>query len=285
MGKLERTFGGGKGKKGPKSNHHHKGKPSSSSLSSSSRHKKVEVTFNPSERREYLTGFSTRKKERRAFGLAMQKVKDREAKLEERKEQREAQREKIEDIERNKVALRKGMQSPVEDGVDVDDGNCADGDQIASSAQEQERKTFQDEHTANQFGGSVSVTTTFGIPSDDDEDGDIDDLTNPKSQFYARKQHGPGHVDEAQKLAGNFRNYISDVKGTMGSKNKSTGRQAGRKGQHGASTMKGMGNAASLKMAKKTLAKFKKGGKRGDDERIRGGSGGGKGKKRKGGRR
>lgn len=232
------------------------------------------MTFNPSERRDYLTGFSSRKKERRAFGLAMQKVKDREAKLEERKEQREAQREKIEDIERNKVTLRNGLLSG-ENGVDVeviDDGSCAD------VAQEHERKTFQDEHTAHQFGGSVSVTTTFGIPPDDDDE---DDLTNSKAQFYARKQHGPGHVDEAQKLAGNFRNYIANVKGTLGSKKKSAGRLGGRKGQHGASTMKGMGNAASLKMAKKTLAKFKKGGKGGDDERIRGG-GGGKGRKRKG---
>ncbi len=207
----------------------------------------------------------------------MQKVKDREARLEERKEQREAQREKIEDIERNKVTLRNGLLSG-ENGVDVeiiDDGSCAD------VAQEQERKTFEDDHTAHQFGGSVSVTTTFGIPPDDDDDDD--DITNSRAQFYARKQHGPGHVDEAQKLAGNFRNYIANVKGTLGSKKKSTGRQGGRKGQHGASTMKGMGNAASLKVAKKTLAKFKKGGKGGDDERIRGGSGvGGKGKKRKG---
>jgi hypothetical protein len=46
--------------------------------------------------------------------------------------------------------------------------------------------------------------------------------------------------------------------------------------------MKGMGNATTLKMAQKTLAKFKsskKGGGGGDDERVRGG---GKGKKGKG---
>ena len=64
------------------------------------RHKKVKITFDPTDRREYLTSFSARKKEHRAFGLAMQKVKDREAKLEERKKQREAQLERIEDIER-----------------------------------------------------------------------------------------------------------------------------------------------------------------------------------------
>ena len=38
--------------------------------------------------REYLTGFSKRKQERRRFGLAMQKVKDRKARLAEREEVR-----------------------------------------------------------------------------------------------------------------------------------------------------------------------------------------------------
>lgn len=36
--------------------------------------------------REYLTGFGKRKQERRRFGLAMQKVKDRKARLAEREE-------------------------------------------------------------------------------------------------------------------------------------------------------------------------------------------------------
>lgn len=36
--------------------------------------------------REYLTGFSKRKQERRRFGLAMQKVKDRKARLADREE-------------------------------------------------------------------------------------------------------------------------------------------------------------------------------------------------------
>ena len=46
--------------------------------------------------------------------------------------------------------------------------------------------------------------------------------------------------------------------------------------------MKGTGNASTLKMAKRTLAKFKssrKGGGGGDDDRVRGG---GKGKKGRG---
>jgi hypothetical protein len=314
MGKFERNVGGGGGGKGGNGStgsrgnkgggtHHHKGKPAfkkggarpqSWSAPSQQRHKKVEITFDPTGRREYLTGFSARKKERRAFGLAMQKVKDREAKLEERKEQREAQLERIEDIERNKAALRDGLQSnPPPGGADeendVDDGgeNYVDGVPLHHRRKiGGGTRTFQDERTTRLFGGSVSVTTTFGIPSDDDdEDGPTSD------EFYARKEHGPGHVDEAQKRAGDVTNYMTAVKGTMGSKKRGTssaggggGRHGGRKGQHGASTMKGMGNASTLKMAKRTLAKFKsskKGGGGGDDDRPRGSGKGRKGKGRR----
>ena len=56
---------------------------------------KLELTFNPGKRVDYLTGFSARKKERRAFGLAMQKVKDRKARLEERGEERERLRKHL----------------------------------------------------------------------------------------------------------------------------------------------------------------------------------------------
>ena len=61
-----------------------------------------EIVFDPEARREYLTGFSARKQQRRAYGLAMQKVKDRKAKLEQRKDLREAQLERVEEAERLK---------------------------------------------------------------------------------------------------------------------------------------------------------------------------------------
>ncbi|KAL3787454.1 hypothetical protein ACHAW5_008992 [Stephanodiscus triporus] len=332
MGKFERNDRkGGKGGNGSKGSrgskggggggggsHNHKGKPSfkkgpSSASSNKSpqqqqRHKKVEITFDPTSRREYLTGFSARKKERRAFGLAMQKVKDREAKLEERKEQREAQLERIEDIERNKATLRDGLRSSLpsgdtgeeeeeeDDDGDDDGGDGVDNDNDGSPRRHRrqhggdETRTFRDERTTRMFGGSVSVTTTFGIPSDDDDDDDVG-RGRRSDEFYAREEHGPGHVDEAQRLAGDVANYMTAVKGTMGSKKRGAsssggggggGRHGGRKGQHGASTMKGMGNASTLKMAKRTLAKFKsskKSGGGGDDDRIRGG---GKGKKGRG---
>ncbi|KAL3782909.1 hypothetical protein HJC23_004888 [Cyclotella cryptica] len=233
--------------------------------------KKLEITFNPTDRVEYLTGFSSRKKERRAFGLAMQKVKDRQAKIEERKDKREAQLEKVEEIERSKAELRRGIAGD-------DDGEASDNDgemNEESKPLHRNQHTFQDEHTQNHFGGLVSVTTTFGILSDDDES-----TSNAKLNFFEREEHGTNHIDTEQRKAGNVQKYIAEVKGTMGgSKRKKTAggkHNAGKKGQHGAATMKGMGNATTLKMAKKTLAKFKA---KGDDERR---GAGGKGKKRKG---
>lgn len=227
-------------------------------------HKKVEIKFDADKRVEYLTGFSTRKKERRAFGLAMQKVKDRQAKIEERKDNRDAQREKVEEIERNKAQLRGGLL--------CDDGERSDEDDDGSSKPlHKNEHTFQDEHTQNHFGGLVSVTTTFGVFSDDEES-----TGAKRSSFFDREKHGSDHVDTEQKQAGNVQNYIAKVKGTMGGKQKKTKHNAGKKGQHGAANMKGMGSGTTLKMAKKTLAKFKaKGGEERDGGR-------GKGRKRKG---
>merc|ERR1711862_1086505 len=50
--------------------------------------RKLEVTFDKEKRKEYLANFSKRKRERRCFGLAIQKVKDRKVKLQERKNRR-----------------------------------------------------------------------------------------------------------------------------------------------------------------------------------------------------
>ncbi|KAL7552360.1 hypothetical protein ACHAWF_015657 [Thalassiosira exigua] len=275
-GKAEkggRRGGAGKHSQGGRRGGGGKHSPGGGAFPPHRRRKKVEISFDAADRRDYLTGFSSRKKERRAFGLAMQKVKDRKAKLEDRRDQREAKREEMEDIERNKAALREGGVDDGEEGGDAsdDDASASGGDRHDG----RESRTFRDERTTSQFGGTVSVTTTFGIPSDDD-----DDDVEARRDFYARETHGSNHVDEAQRAAGNVRSYIAKVKGTMGNKKKADGGgSGGRKGQHGASSMKGMGGGANLKMAKKTLAKFKAKGGKGAEER---GSGGGRGKKRKG---
>ena len=74
---------------------------------------------------------------------------------------------------------------------------------------------------------------------------------------------------------GNVENCMTTVKETTGSKKTTSGGGGGKahkKGQHGAWRMKGMGNASTLTMAKRTLSKFsnKKGGN-GNEDKGRGG--------------
>lgn len=253
--------------------------------------RKLEITFDPEARREYLTGMSARKKERRVFGLAMQKVKDRKEKLERKKEDRKSRLEQIEEAEKLK-RMAKG-QGDDDDDDDSDssasEGESDDGDSSVSSTElkkskkrkksrsdhddvEETKKTYNDAETTNQFGGSVIVTTTYEIPSDDDsDDPDLQGIVSNKP-----------HIDEAQRYAGNVKKYMSQVRSNLPSKKRKREVMGGggghRKGKHGAADMKGMGSGTDLKMAKKALGRAAE--KGGGMER-----GGKKGKKGKKGRR
>ena len=253
--------------------------------------RKLEITFDPEARREYLTGMSARKKERRVFGLAMQKVKDRKEKLERKKEDRKSRLEQIEEAEKLK-RMAKG-QGDDDDDDDSDssasEGESDDGDSSVSPTElkkskkrkksrsdhddvEETKKTYNDAETTNQFGGSVIVTTTYGIPSDDDsDDPDLQGIVSNKP-----------HIDEAQRYAGNVKKYMSQVRSNLPSKKRKREVMGGggghRKGKHGAADMKGMGTGTDLKMAKKALGRAAE--KGGGMER-----GGKKGKKGKKGRR
>jgi hypothetical protein len=218
------------------------------------KHEKLEIKFDPAARREYLTGASSRKNDRRAYGLAMQKVKDRKAKIEQRRDEKEATMEQIEEAERmKKNDLFNDYSSGEEDEEDTKD----EGD--ATIVQK-----YEDESTQNQFGGQVIVTTSFGLPEDESDGEDAD----PK----------PKQIDQEQRFAGSVMKYMTKLQKKMPSKKHQSGSRGGSKGQHGAQGMIG-GNSKDLKMAKKSLSRAEgTNGKRG-----RGGSDGGKkGKKGKG---
>ena len=253
--------------------------------------RKLEITFDPEARREYLTGMSARKKERRVFGLAMQKVKDRKEKLERKKEDRKSRLEQIEEAEKLKRMAKGQGDDDDDDGSDssASEEESDDGDSSVSSTElkkskkrkksksdhddvEETKKTYNDAETTNQFGGSVIVTTTYGIPSDDDsDDPDLQGIVSNKP-----------HIDEAQRYAGNVKKYMSQVRSNLPSKKRKREVMGGggghRKGKHGAADMKGMGSGTDLKMAKKALGRAAE--KGGGMER-----GGKKGKKGKKGRR
>ena len=234
--------------------------------------RKLEITFDPEARREYLTGMSARKKERRVFGLAMQKVKDRKEKLERKKEDRKSRLEQIEEAEK----LKRMAKGQGDDDDDSDSDSSASGNDSDRESDDGDasvtKKTYNDAETTHQFGGSVIVTTTYGIPSDDEsDDPDLQGIVSNKP-----------HIDEAQKYAGNVKKYMTQVRSNLPSKKRKREVMGGggghRKGKHGAADMKGMGSGTDLKMAKKALGRAAE--KGGGMER-----GGKKGKKGKKGRR
>ena len=255
------------------------------------RRRKLEITFDPDARREYLTGMSARKKERRVFGLAMQKIKDRRDKLDRKKEDRKSRLEKVEEAETLK-RLAKGQGEDDDDESDSGSGSESGDDASVSSSEskpekskkkrskpahdevEETQKTYSDANTTSQFGGSVIVTTTYGIPSDDEsDDPDIQGIVSNKP-----------HIDEAQWYAGNVKKYMSQVRSNLPDKKRKREQMGGggghRKGKHGASDMKGMGSGTDMKMAKKALKMGRAAEKGGGMDR-----GGKKGKRGKKGRR
>lgn len=195
-----------------------------------------EVVYDASARQEYLTGFSSRKRQRRAYGLAMQKLKDRQAKLSQRKELKEAQLEQIQQAEQQKLEIIENTTKTTTIKFEKPIPKEQDIDQV---------QMYQDVTTQQQWGGQVIVTTSTHIPDDDDDHQDVKSSTHKKTNKK---------VDKQQEYAGKVDKYLKQIQKAMPTKKK---KQAGhkRKGQHGAATMKGIGD---VKTAQKMLRQANK---------------------------
>ena len=261
-------------------------------LSKRPKHQKLEIKFDPEARRSYLTGLSSRKQDRRAFGLAMQKVKDRKAKLEMKREEKKAEMEQIEEAERIKLHdmfgdYDSGSDSGGEDSdCEMEEGKKNENDKTAAAGDGDNNKlnvqTYKGDQIQNQFGGQVIVTTSYGIPSDDESLSEINhEISKSKklSNAPGEKNKSNSNVDQEQKFAGSVQKYMQQLRKNLPSKKQKfqnqTGR-AGKKGQHGAEKMIG-GNAKDLKMAQRTLNRAQ--------GNAKDGKGRGKGKGKKKGRR
>lgn len=218
------------------------------------------VVFDPAARQEYLQGFSKRKHERRAFGLAMQKVKDRKAKLEQRAESKQAIKEQIEQAEKQKEEL-------LEEYMLDYNGGSSDGvkSAIIKGSREQTPPTsvkldseplvdkvdmYQDDQTQTQWGGEVIVTTSTKIPGGEDDGDDnenVDDVVKPSAK--RRK------IDAEQEYAGKVEKYLTKLKGKLPAKKRKDNIKK-QKGLHGAVAMKGVaGSGSEFKMAQKVLVR------------------------------
>lgn len=237
------------------------------------------VVFDPEARRQYLTGFSQRKQERRAFGLAMQKVKDRTARLEQRAELRSVTREQIveaeerrrqrmeEEAKNKRISPARAATKQIQPKLPKDDlisnkkkakNDLEQNRDSRNDADEENAETlvqmYEGEETQQQWGGLVVVTTSTNIPCSDDDDDDEDIEEDQESILIRKQQQQKKHLDAQQAYAGNVEKYLKDLKGNMPSKkNKAVNRHRG--GKHGASNMKGVGSGSDLRVAQKLLAR------------------------------
>jgi len=217
---------------------------------------KREVVFDPEARKAHLRGFSERKRERRAFGLAMQKVKDRKARIEQRASEKKDELQRVEAAEQQKEQWMDEMvrlSNPASKSFASDEDIDSDSDEKKTKKQQQgediiDTKIYDDRITETTWGGQVTVTTSVVELGDDsdDESSITNDVRNSKS------------VDTAQKYAGNVQRYMDELKGNMpGKKNRDNGHRTRRKGKNGAAEMKGVGGSGNLKIASKLLNKSK----------------------------
>jgi ribosomal RNA-processing protein 17 len=222
------------------------------------RNQRREIVFDPEARKDYLRGFSERKRNRRAFGLAMQKIKDRKEKIGQRAEDKKDEEEKLSKAEKQKEELlEEAMRNSgvlKEKGEESSDGDSSDDESDGEKEEEAKAsilnmKTYDDRKTEQQWGGRVTVITSE-VALDDDESDDDDESSVAKEVKTS--------VDLRQKYAGNVRKYIDELKGKMPSKKKDK-QHTKRQGKNGAAEMRGMGGAANLKTAVKVLAKTQAG--------------------------
>lgn len=227
-----------------------------SQLAKKKRARKHEVVFDPDARKDHLRGFSERKRERRAFGLAMQKVKDRKAKIQQRKQDKKDEMERVEEAERQKeVSLEEQLLNSgvLKDDADSDNEGDVDDSKGDKNNEKDKKiaviseKKYDNTQAESKWGGSVTVTTSFVSFEDlsDDDDDDVRESARSKKP-----------VDKQQMKAGDVKKYLNEFKGKMPGKKKQ-GRQVMKKGKNGASEMRGMGGSSNLKAAQKVLGKAK----------------------------
>ena len=240
---------------------------------------KREVVFDAEARRAHLRGFSDRKRQRRAFGLAMQKVKDRNEKIEMRATAKADRLELIEEAEKQKElwmeeAVRRNGYGESDDSDDDDDKGNGSKDQPHQKPKDIiDTKVYDDKKTETSWGGQVTVTTSVIELDGDDSDSDDDADDHPRR---AKSKS----VDTAQKRAGDVQKFMNQLKGNMpGKKNRDGGHRGKRKGKDGAADMKGVGGGGNLKIASKLLNRSKDSRSVGGSKQQRAGKKGKKGKR------
>ena len=139
---------------------------------------KKEVVFDPEARRDHLRGFSDRKRQRRAFGLAMQKVKDRKGKIEQRAAEKKDEIQKIEVLERQKDELLEEVFRMNNATVASFGGNDNDSDEDSDN----------EKSGKNMIQIKSSSKTKYSSDTVDDDDDSRSENKNKNKKQPAKKQ-------------------------------------------------------------------------------------------------
>lgn len=149
----------------------------------SSKKAKLHIGFDDGAREEYLTGFRKRKTERRKQGLAWGKLKERKARLQERKQRREEDPTRHVKVKVPELKVEKKALPTV----------CYDTEEMMQ-----------------QWGDVVTVTTSLGLPDEEDgglfyDEKDSRDLTSRLKEVVASTQQPRrGVMDDEQYKAGSL---------------------------------------------------------------------------------
>ncbi|KAJ2395329.1 hypothetical protein GGI23_004347 [Coemansia sp. RSA 2559] len=176
------------------------------------RHEQVEeVQFDPDARRTFLTGFHKRKMERREQAIALAKQREREDKLEMRREHRQAQKEQL----AHKIMLNKGINGE----LDADKEESGSEEEIGKGNEEEEEGEEEEVLHGDSAVTTVTVTRDFDPTRIGDEDLRLDaKLSAQEIAFNVERdalktlRHGDDSSDDDAKAKAKSKNAKQDKK-------------------------------------------------------------------------
>ncbi len=162
-----------------------------------------EILFDEKERSDYLSGFRKRKLERRKYGLALQKLRDRKARIDGRKEAQDKARKELQEL------------SGVEEGEGPVEA------ELSGDGREEMIYTFVDECTTAKFGGEVIVEVKMGAiegGKEEEEEANDEELQRVRKERAMRAR-------EKEEEQWSIRELVKKVGAPMPSKKRKKGRR------------------------------------------------------------
>lgn len=171
---------------------------------------KKEVVFNEAARADWLTGFNKRKQKRRQYGIAMQCLK-------EKKQLKDAQTQKRERQKKMNAEYHEAATGGASEGGSNENEEEVEEEASAVAEEPAPSIVFEDAHTHDMFGSSVSVTIdSTGIAEELDQfrssyttnDGDEEEDDNQDDAASVRSNnHSSSNSNKNSRIHGEEKTY------------------------------------------------------------------------------